>query len=77
MAPSQISAAAEIDSLDDLYAYLSENAYKPLWTMEGALTPEPVTAMRPHIWRYEQARDLVVRAGELISVEEADRRVLA
>jgi gentisate 1,2-dioxygenase len=77
MASARSSAPAEIGSLPDLYAYLSDNAYEPLWTMENALTPEPVTAMRPHIWRYRQARDLIMRAGDLISVDEADRRVLA
>jgi gentisate 1,2-dioxygenase len=77
MTPSQISAVADIGSLDDLYEYLSDNAYEPLWTMKGGLTPEPVTAMKPHVWRYEEARDLIMRAGDLISVEEADRRVLA
>lgn len=77
MATLQPSASAGIDTLSDLYAYLGQHAYEPLWTMQNALTPEPVTAMKPFIWRYRQARELMLRAGDLISVEEADRRVLA
>lgn len=66
-----------IPSLEDLYEFLSEHAYEPLWTMTNALTHEPVTAMKAHMWRFREARDLVLRAGDLISVDEADRRVLA
>lgn len=69
--------AVDIGSLDDLYAVLEHRHYAPLWRIQGALTPEPRTQMVPALWRYDDVRDLVLRAGELISAEEADRRVLA
>jgi gentisate 1,2-dioxygenase len=71
------NAAAGINSLEDLYAALPARNYEPLWTMKGALTPEPVTSMVPCLWHYQEVRDLIVRAGELISAQDADRRVLA
>jgi gentisate 1,2-dioxygenase len=77
MPKPQPAVAGNIGSLDELYLHLSGSGYAPLWTMQNALTPEPVTAMRPYLWRYAEARDLIMRAGELISVDEADRRVLA
>ncbi|WP_432842474.1 cupin domain-containing protein [Dactylosporangium sp. CA-092794] len=75
--PDTGASIAAIGSLDELYAFLSDHAYEALWTMENALTRQPVTTMRPYIWRYRQVRDLIMRAGDLISVAEADRRVLA
>lgn len=69
--------AVDIGSLDDLYEVLGQRHYAPLWRIQGALTPEPRTQMVPALWRYDDVRDLILRAGELISAQEADRRVLA
>lgn len=66
-----------ITSLEELYESLTPLNYEPLWTMKGALTKEPATRMVPVLWHYEEARQLILRAGELISAEDADRRVLA
>lgn len=71
------SSLSDIGTLDDLYGRLSERSYAPLWTMENALSREPATKMVPYLWSYKEARSFVMRAGELISVDEADRRVLA
>lgn len=64
------------DSLEALYADLPQYHFQPLWTIKGALTPEPQTLLKPHLWRYELLREQLLRAGGLISAEEADRRVL-
>ena len=69
--------AARIGSLEDLYGVLQERQYAPLWRIQGALTPTPRTKMVPCLWRHAEVRELIMRAGELISAEEADRRVLA
>lgn len=74
---SRANVVDGINSLEDLYGVLPGLNYEPLWTMKGALTPEPATEMVPCLWHYEEVRDLIVRAGELISAEDADRRVLA
>jgi gentisate 1,2-dioxygenase len=67
----------EIASLDELYATLPAHDLAPLWTMKGALTPQPVTRMVPYLWRWEEVRSLMLRAGDLVSAEDAERRVLA
>jgi gentisate 1,2-dioxygenase len=59
------------------YERLQANHYAALWRIRGALTPEPVTAMVPYLWRYEETRALLMEAGGLITPEEASRRVLA
>jgi gentisate 1,2-dioxygenase len=74
---STTTATAEIGSLDQLYEVLPNLHYQPLWTLKGALTPEPATRMVPYLWRYTEARELIARAGELISAQDAERRVLA
>lgn len=74
---SAATPAAAIASLDELYAVLPERCYTPLWTIKGALTPEPVTQMVPYLWSYGETRELIMRAGDLISAADAERRVLA
>lgn len=69
--------ASAITSLDELYEELPKRHLAPLWTMEGALTPQPVTRMVPTLWPWAEARALLARAGDLISAEQAERRVLA
>lgn len=66
----------QLDSLEALYEELPAYHFKPLWTIRGALTPEPATRLVPHLWRYADVRALLLRAGGLISAEQADRRVL-
>jgi gentisate 1,2-dioxygenase len=49
----------------------------PLWERLHALvTPQPVTPVEPAIWHYREVRPRLMQAGELISAEEATRRVL-
>jgi gentisate 1,2-dioxygenase len=58
------------------YDRLQANHYSPLWTLMGGLGPEPTTNLVPHIWRYADARDLMVQAGDIVPLEDAVRRVL-
>jgi gentisate 1,2-dioxygenase len=64
-------------ALEDLYGVLAEHNLQPLWTLNGALTPEPATKMVPFLWRYQEAREFIDQAGGLISASDAERRVLA
>jgi gentisate 1,2-dioxygenase len=66
-----------VASLEELYAALPALDLEPLWTVRGALTPTPATRMVPHVWRYDDVRQAILVAGDLISAEDADRRVLA
>lgn len=43
--------------------------------MEG-LPPQPVTAVQPHLWKWADVHESLVRAGEVISLENSERRVV-
>jgi len=60
-----------------LYDDMSPLALTPLWEVLSALvTPEPTSPVVAHRWRYDQARAFLMRAGDLISAAQAERRVL-
>jgi len=59
------------------YDGLAPQRLAPLWTvLSGLVTPAPTSQMRPARWRYGDIRSELMRAGELITAEEAERRVL-
>jgi len=59
------------------YRDIAVHHMTPLWEVfTGMITPEPRSDCRPVLWRYRDIRPAVIRAGELISAEEAERRVL-
>jgi gentisate 1,2-dioxygenase len=67
--------AAVIDS--DLARFSKEIAaldMKPLW--ERVMRLAPGTAARAAIWRWQDTRQLLMRACELITAKQAERRVL-
>jgi gentisate 1,2-dioxygenase len=63
--------------LQSLYAEMEPHHLFPLWeVMHGLVTPTPLSAASAHLWSYGPARDYLLRAGDLISAEKAERRVL-
>jgi gentisate 1,2-dioxygenase len=49
----------------------------PLWEILHALVlPEPHSPAKVHRWSYAEARHYLMRAGDLITAEQAERRVL-
>jgi gentisate 1,2-dioxygenase len=49
----------------------------PLWKVLSGLVPaEPRPSAVPHLWRWQDVRRPLLQAGELISAEAAERRVL-
>jgi len=49
----------------------------PLWTvLKGMMPPEPKSRAVPFRWSYEAVRPVLMRSGELLTAEEAERRVL-
>jgi gentisate 1,2-dioxygenase len=73
---------AQLGTLDELPSdyrnALAELNLLPLWPSLRALLPHTAPARRtkPVIWRYQDTRPLVLRAGELTPIEKAERRVL-
>jgi len=61
----------------EFYQRLGVKGAHPLWEVLGNLiTAEPKTSCLPVVWHYEELRPLLLEAGELITAQEAERRVL-
>ena len=59
------------------YDRLSPHSLAPLWeVLRDIVPPEPRSRTVAHLWRYRDLRPLLVESGELLSAEEAERRVL-
>lgn len=59
------------------YERLGQANLAPLWTSLSTLVPQqPAPQVVPAIWKYDELRPLVMQAGEIITAEEAIRRVL-
>ena len=65
------------EGLKAFHSRLDELNLAPLWEVFGKLaTAEPKPRSVPAIWRYDQIRPILMEAGDLITPEEAERRVL-
>ena len=59
------------------YDRLSPHSLAPLWeVLRDIVPPEPRSRTVPHLWRYRDLRPLLLESGDLLSAEEAERRVL-
>ncbi|MEP5730329.1 MAG: cupin domain-containing protein [Sulfitobacter sp.] len=64
--------------LADAYKEMGKHSTIPLWEIYHLLvSDEPKPMGDPHLWRYSDLRPLLLDAGNKISAEEAERRVLA
>src|SRR5216683_4296956 len=62
---------------EDFYSRIGARNLRPLWeVLRGQLTAEPHPPESAVLWRYDDIRPFLLEAARLISVEEADRRVL-
>ena len=62
---------------DQLYRDMDPLHLTPLWEVLHALVPpQPKTPCVPALWKYDEVRPFLMRAGEVITAEEAVRRVL-
>jgi gentisate 1,2-dioxygenase len=60
-----------------LYAEMAPANLSPLWeSLAQLVPPQPNSPATTHRWRYDEARRYLMRAGDLISAEQAERRVL-
>jgi gentisate 1,2-dioxygenase len=60
-----------------LYRDMAPSNLTPLWEVLHALVPrQPDSPCVPAIWRYQDVRPFLMRAGQAITAEEAVRRVL-
>jgi gentisate 1,2-dioxygenase len=65
------------DKREAFYKEIDPANLTALWTVMGSLiTPEPKSACRAHLWRYDEVRPYLMEAGKIITAREAERRVL-
>lgn len=63
--------------LEALYDDMRPHQLAPLWeVLADLVTPTPSQPVKVHKWNYGEARDYLMRAGDLISAAQAERRVL-
>ena len=59
------------------YDKISKFHMTPLWeVLKDLVTPEPNTSIQPTLWKFSDVKRLMLEAGDVISTEEAERRVL-
>ncbi len=72
-----ISRPKRTPEREAFYERMSVHSVAPLWErLAGMLTAEPNTPAVPALWRYDEVRPFIMEAGEIITAEEAERRVL-
>ncbi len=76
-APLRTSPADQLGTRQEFYDRIGRHNLAPLWErIKGLVPPTPQPAAQPAHWSYSQVRAALLEAGELLSAEEAERRVL-
>lgn len=71
------SSALQQTALEDYYQQLKGESLGPLWvSLKGLVPGEPRPRAVAHAWDYSKVRSRLLEAGDLITAEEAERRVL-
>jgi len=72
-----MEAVAKTPEREAFYRKIDGENLSALWNVMGDLiTPEPKSACRPHLWKFDAVRAYMMEAGRLITAKEAERRVL-
>src|ERR1700716_3359099 len=72
-----MEAVQKTPEREAFYRKIDGENLSALWNVMGDLiTPEPKSACRPHLWKFETIRDYMTEAGKLITAKEAERRGL-
>ena len=59
------------------YDKISKKDMAPLWeVLRNVVTKEPKSKCSANIWKFDEVKKLMLEAGDVISAEEAERRVL-
>ena len=71
------AAPMEGDSVERLLGDLQVTHTKPLWAQMARYNPPlPNPKSVPHMWKYDDVRPYLIRAGKMVSEKQAERRVL-
>jgi gentisate 1,2-dioxygenase len=59
------------------YDKISKKDMAPLWeVLRNVVTKEPKSKASAHVWKFDDVKKLMLEAGDVITAEEAERRVL-
>jgi gentisate 1,2-dioxygenase len=59
------------------YDKISKKDLTPLWeVLRDVVTKEPKSKCVPNVWKFDDIKGLMLEAGDVITAEEAERRVL-
>ncbi len=73
LAKTQVSAAER----KAFYDAIGQHSLTPLWeVLHSLVPPSPATPCVPALWKYSDIRPFLMASGQLITAEEAVRRVL-
>ncbi len=76
-APTTAGTGSSPGDREQFYADLEKLQMGPLWEVyQRVLTREPSRREVPYLWPWSKVRPPLLRAGELVSTDEAERRVL-
>lgn len=76
-APSSQAPASDAAARKTFYEAIAAHNMTPLWEVLHALVPpSPSTPCQPALWQYADVHPFLMQSGQLISAEEAVRRVL-
>ena len=68
---------SEANASEELLQKLPAQNVQPLWTvMKAMVTPTPSPKAEVTLWKYKELRPLLLEAGQAVSSEQAERRVL-
>ena len=71
-----MEAVQKTPEREAFYKKIDGENLSALWNVLGDLvTPEPRSACRPHLWKFDSIRDYMTEAGKLITAKEAERRM--
>ena len=76
-APPSQASASDAAARKAFYEAIAAHSMTPLWEVLHALVPpSPSTPCLPALWKYAEVRPFLLQSGQLITAEEAVRRVL-
>jgi gentisate 1,2-dioxygenase len=59
------------------YKKIANDNLAPLWeVLKNLVTPEPKSSVQAKVWKFDRIKQLMMEAGDVITAEEAERRVL-
>ncbi|KAH7304654.1 RmlC-like cupin domain-containing protein [Rhexocercosporidium sp. MPI-PUGE-AT-0058] len=71
------NSGSKDEAVQQLFKSLENTNTLPLWAQMNKLNPPlPNPRTIPHVWKYDEIRPQLLKAGELVTENQAERRVL-